>query len=311
MPGTSQTRAYAALALIVTLWASFPALIKLALADFPPFFFAAARCTCASFFLVASLARAGEDTTRGLTPASLPPLVILGVAGIFVSTQLSYAAIYYSTASNALILQAATPVMVTLGAWLYLGERLRPAQWLGAAASILGVLVVITHGRLAALRLDEIHPGDMINLVAIAGWSAYTVYGRRVLASHSPALATTGAYVTGTALMIPVMLLTLPHFPAPRLTSPLAWAVVAYQAIPGAIAHVWWYRAVRVVGPSRAAIFMNIQPVFGLLLAATLLGEHIGIGQVVGAGFVIGGVALTTRARTGSSRERNDGKRAR
>jgi drug/metabolite transporter (DMT)-like permease len=302
VPGGRQTRAYVALLLIVLLWASFPTLIKLALADFPPFLFATLRCVCASLFLVATLARAEEAATRGLSSASLAPLFVLGVAGIFISMQLSYAAIYYSTASNALILQAATPVMVTLGAWRYLGERLRPGQWLGATASVVGVLVVITHGRLTGLRIEDIHVGDLINLVGIAGWSVYTVYGRRVLASHSPELATTGAYVIGTALMIPVTVLTLPYFPPPRLLSPFAWGVVIYQAVLGAIAHVWWYRAVQVVGPSRSAIFMNVQPVVGLLLAATILHERVGVGQLVGTGLVLGGVALTTRERRVSRR---------
>jgi drug/metabolite transporter (DMT)-like permease len=96
--------------------------------------------------------------------------------------------------------------------------------------------------------------------------------------------------------------LTLPYFPAPRLLSPFAWAVVIYQAVLGAIAHVWWYRAVRVVGPSRSAIFMNVQPVVGLFPAATSLHERIGVGQIVGTMLVIGGVALTTRERRLSRR---------
>jgi drug/metabolite transporter (DMT)-like permease len=54
---------------------------------------------------------------------------------------------------------------------------------------------------------------------------------------------------------------------------------------------------VQVVGPSRSAIFMNLQPIVGLLLAATLLGEQIGLWQVAGGLLVLGGVALTTRER--------------
>ena len=51
------------------------------------------------------------------------------------------------------------------------------------------------------------------------------------------------------------------------------------------------------VGPSRTAIFLNVQPVLGLMFASTVLGERIGIAQVVGVACVIGGVALTTRAQ--------------
>ncbi len=52
-------------------------------------------------------------------------------------------------------------------------------------------------------------------------WSSYTVYGKRVLRTYSPALATTAAYVLGTAVLIPLAVVTAPLFPAPRLGS--AW----------------------------------------------------------------------------------------
>ncbi|MBI4638281.1 MAG: DMT family transporter [Candidatus Rokubacteria bacterium] len=295
MPRPSQTRAYAALILIVTLWGSYPAATKLALQDFPPFFLGAVRCTIASGFLLLLLARAGADAARALTPAALGSFLVLGISGIAVSTQLSYVAIYYTTAANTAILQAATPVMVALGARFYLGERLRRAQWAGVALSALGVLVVITNGRLAALTPQELRAGDFINLVALAGWAAYTVYGTRVLATHSPMLATTAAYVLGTLLLIPTAILTAPLFPAPRLGSGLAWGFVLYQALAGAVAHIWWYRSVDVIGPSRSAIFMNLQPVVGLALARGILAERIGLWQVVGTALVLGGVALTTR----------------
>ena len=255
------------------------------------------RCVIASLFLVGLLLRSGEATTRGLTPAATRAFLVLGIAGLYLSMQLTYLAIYYTSTANVVILSAATPVMVAVAARFYLGEQLRHVQWVGVGASALGVLVILTEGRLAALRIDELRAGDFINLVSISGWTAYTVYGKRVRGAFSPALATTGAYVMGTLLLIPTAALTAPLFPAPRLTSALAWTVVLYQALAGAVAHVWWYRAVEVVGPSRSAMFMNLQPLIGVALAAVLLAEPVTLWQLMGALFVLGGVALTTQRR--------------
>jgi len=80
----------------------------------------------------------------------------------------------------------------------------------------------------------------------------------------------------------------------PRLGSFTAWAVVVYQGVLGAVAHIWWYRAVQVVGPSQAAIFTNLQPIVGIVLAPLLVGERIGLWQILGTACVLAGVGLTT-----------------
>ncbi len=295
MPALSQTRAYVALFLIATLWGTFPATAKLALDYFPPIFLTALRCAIASSFLIALLVRSGAETVRELGAGSIRSFFILGFCGLFVSTQITYIGIYYTTAANAAILQTTGPVLVAIVARLYLGERLRAAQKAGAALSVFGVLVVVTRGRLASLRVEDLRVGDFLTIFALCGWAAYTVYGKRVLLTHSPALTTTAAYVCGTLLVLPFAAATAPAFPAPALGSGLAWAVVLYQALLGAVAHIWWYRAVQVVGPSRSAVFMNVTPIVGIVLAAVLLGEPIGPWQVAGAALVLAGVALTTR----------------
>jgi drug/metabolite transporter (DMT)-like permease len=301
VPGLSQTRAYAALLLIAVLWGTFPATGKLAVADFPPVFLTAVRGVIASAFLVLLLARSGVDAARGLGPHSIRAFVLLGVCGLVLSTQLSYIGYAYTTAANAAILQAATPVLVALGARLYLGERLRRRQQAGVALSALGVMLVVTDGRLLLLRVEELRAGDFITMVGLVAWSAYTLYGKRVVATHPPALTTTAAYVAGTAILVLEAALTAPLFAPPALDSLGAWAVVFYHALFGAIAHVWWYRAVERVGASRAAVFMNLTPVVGIAMAAALLAEPIGIWEVLGTGLVLGGVALTTATRPRTS----------
>jgi drug/metabolite transporter (DMT)-like permease len=112
-------------------------------------------------------------------------------------------------------------------------------------------------------------------------------------------LTTTAAYVCGTLVLVPLAIVTAPLTPPPRLGSALAWAVLLYHALPGAVAHLWWYAAVERVGPSRAAIFMNVTPVVGIGMAGVLVGEEIGRWQIGGAAMVLAGVALTTGGRTG------------
>jgi len=290
----SAARAYFALLLIVFLWGSYPATSKLAFRDVPPVLLATLRCGVASVFLVVLLARAGEGAIGEITPAAARAFAVLAVTGIVGSMQLTYLSLYFTTAGNVVILQVATPVMVALGARVYLGERLTQPQWLGVTLSAAGVLLVITRGRLSNLRPGELRTGDLINLASMVGWSAYTVYGKRVLATYSPALATTAAYVLGTVILIPLAVITAPLFPAPHLASLPAWLIILYQALLGAVAHVWWYRAVDVIGPSLASVFMNLQPVVGLALAATVLTEGVDRWQIAGGLFVLGGVGLTT-----------------
>ena len=297
MPRLSQTRAYVALFLIAALWGTFPATAKLALTDIPPTLMTAMRAAIAAAFLSLLLLRSGFDASRELTADAVRAFFVLGVSGLVVSTHISYWGIYTTTAANAAILQATAPVMVALGARLYLGERMRRPQRVGVLVSMLGVLLVVTEGRLAELAPSELRLGDFLTLLSLAGWTVYTVYGKRVLAGHSPALTTTAAYVCGTLVLIPLAVATAPLTPRPRLASLVAWSVLLFHAIAGAVAHLWWYAAVERVGPSRAAIFMNVTPVVGIGMAALLVGEEIGPWQVGGAAMVLAGVALTTRGR--------------
>jgi drug/metabolite transporter (DMT)-like permease len=295
VPALSQTRAYVALLLIATLWGTFPVTSKLVLADLPPTLLTALRAILGSSFLVALLLRAGSETVRPPAPETVRAFFVLGVAGVVLSMHIAYWGIYTTTAANAAILQAASPIMIALGARLYLGERLRRPQQIGVTLSMLGVLIVVTEGNLAELAPSEWRLGDFLTLLGLTAWTVYTVYGKRVIATVPPALATTGGYVAGTLVIVPLAIVTLPMMPRPRLASALAWVVLVYHGVFGAVAHLWWYAAVERVGPSRAAIFMNVTPLVGMALAAVLLGEPIGPWQIAGVLLVLAGVALTTR----------------
>jgi drug/metabolite transporter (DMT)-like permease len=285
---------YLLLVVVVVIWSSYPTLVKVALRDMPPFTLAALRCLLASGLMAALVWREGESSGGPLTRADVPGLLVLGIAGITLSTGTFYLAIALTTASNAIILTATTPVFVAVGGHLFFGERLRVRQWAGVACSAVGVLLTVTRGELHLLERPP-RAGDAIALVGQVGWATYTLYGKRVLTRLSPRVATLAAYAIGTALLIPVAAIAAPAFPPARMGSLPAWAVVAFQGTVGTLSHIWYYRGVQEVGPAVTAVFMNLQPLMGVALATLVLGEAVGMAQAVGGLAILAGVWLATR----------------
>lgn len=72
------------------------------------------------------------------------------------------------------------------------------------------------------------------------------------------------------------------------------WAAVAYSGLLAlVVAYTFWYRGVRVLGPTRASMYSNLQPLVAMLAAWALLGETPRAMQLLGALFIIGGLLLT------------------
>lgn len=290
----SRVGTFLLLVLVVVIWSSYPALVKIALRDMPPFTLGALRCLLASVILVVLVWRGTAAGEAPITRADLPGLLVLGIAGIAMSTGTFYLAIHLTSASNASILTATTPVFVALGGHLFFGDRLRRAQWLGVACSAMGVLLTVTRGDLRLLEAPP-SPGDGIALFGQIGWATYTLYGKRVMVRLSPQAATAAAYVIGTCLLVPVAAIVGPLFAPTRWTSLPAWGVVLFQGTLGTLSHVWYYRGVQSLGPAVTAVFMNIQPLAGVALATIVLGETVQAAQVVGVAAILFGVWLTTR----------------
>jgi drug/metabolite transporter (DMT)-like permease len=98
-----------------------------------------------------------------------------------------------------------------------------------------------------------------------------------------------GGMVPLLAVATPAMLRT--HWGA---LPPFAWASIAYSGLFAlVIAYLFWYRGVRVLGPTRAAMYSNLQPIFAVAVAWLVLGEAITPWQIGGAVSIITGLLLT------------------
>jgi drug/metabolite transporter (DMT)-like permease len=78
----------------------------------------------------------------------------------------------------------------------------------------------------------------------------------------------------------------------------LTWVGFGYAVIgPLFLTNILWFTAISKVGPSRASLFSNMQPAFGVLFALVLLGEHLTRWEVVGGVLILGAVLLERSRR--------------
>ena len=72
------------------------------------------------------------------------------------------------------------------------------------------------------------------------------------------------------------------------------WLALLYSSVISmGVAYIFWYRGLRILGPTRTAVYSNLQPIVALLVAWAFLGENPTIFQGVGAATIIAGVFLT------------------
>src|SRR3954452_11945201 len=106
--------------------------------------------------------------------AHLPLLLLLSVLGFAYNNAISFWAMQYTEALNALLIQSAGPLFVAVWSLLLFGVRLTGAQLTGIALSLAGVLIIILRGDLGALAGVSLNRGDLMfgsSLVAFALYS--------------------------------------------------------------------------------------------------------------------------------------------
>jgi drug/metabolite transporter (DMT)-like permease len=226
------------------------------------------------------------------------PLLLLGLLGVSVYNAFQYLALVTTTPINVTLIAASSPVwMLAVGALFY-GEHPRRRQIVGAAFSLLGVLVVVARGEASALARVQFVVGDLYVLVATIAWAFYSW----ILARPSEAMALAD-WNWAEFLLLQVLfgLLGAGAASAAEMAvgaAPIVWngwvvAALVYVAIgPSIIAFRCWGSGVAAGGPAMAAFFGNLTPVFAAMLSAALLGVpprwyHVLAFALIAAGIVV------------------------
>lgn len=135
--------------------------------------------------------------------ARLPLMLVLSATGFALNNVLSYWAMQYTEALNALLLQSSGPLFVALWSLALFGVRLTQAQSVGIAMSLVGVLIIVLRGDLAALASIHFNKGDVAFAAGLLSFGLYSALMPLRPVTHQLSLITftTGC---GALLLLPV-----------------------------------------------------------------------------------------------------------
>lgn len=226
--------------------------------------------------------------------ARLWPVILMSFAGFTGFNTLFYVASIHTTGLNIGILQGSMPVLVMMGAFLVYRTRVTSLQMLGVAVTLIGVTIVASRGELEVLRTLAFNNGDVIMLIAIVLYCAYTVsLAARPKVPPIPLFTVFAIIALITALPLAVWEFFQADYQPPTMQG---WAVTVFVAIfPSCLAQIFFLRANDLVGPNRAAVFTNLVPIFTAILAVLLLGEEFALYHALALALVIGGIMMTQR----------------
>ena len=286
-------RAYVLLALTTLMWGGNAVASRLAVGHISPMALTCLRWLGVCFLLAPLMHRAVAAEAAALRPR-WRYVVVMAALGFTLFNALMYAAAHHTSAVNLTILQGSVPVLVLLGALLWLGTPIRLVQIVGGAVTMIGVVAVAARGDIETVARLAFNIGDVWMIVACAGYAAYTVALRR-----RPAVP---GLVFFSAMAGVAFLLSLPLLAAEIATGDVVWpdaqglVILAYVTLfPSLLSQLFFMRGVELIGPGRAGLFVNLVPVFGAILAVGLLGEPFRYYHALGLALVLGGIWLAER----------------
>jgi drug/metabolite transporter (DMT)-like permease len=218
--------------------------------------------------------------------------VAIAAATIFCNQLCFVYSIDKTSAATVTLFLGMTPIFIGVVSTVIGLERMKRGFWIATAASIVGVAFVASGSGGFSGRAG----GDALAVGTTLTWALYSVAITPLMRRYSPLRVSSIVLALG---WIPIAAVGLRQTATQgadfgwRVWLGFAFAVVG----PLFLTNILWFTSISRVGPSRAALYSNMQPAFGVVFALLLLGEHLTRWEVAGGILIISAVLLERTRR--------------
>lgn len=220
----------------------------------------------------------------------------LGFLGITFHQWLQSNGLVTARATTTAWIVATIPVFIVLLGRFFLKEKLGWLRNAGIALAALGVLLVVSRGDprlLASGRFGT--KGDFLILISAVNWAVFSVLSRSALGRHPASRMM--FYVNASACVFNTLFFLAGPGPAELLRmTPFTWAVVVFLGLVcSGLAYIFWFDALKALPASQAGVFLYIEPLVAMGVAAVVLGEAVTVPSLAGGAIILLGVWLVNR----------------
>ena len=281
------------------IWASQFVLAKLVQVQMGPVFATLLPMALATACLVPLVGR--EQRRRGgaarIAAGDVGRFALIGVFGQVLAQLGVTWGVRLAPASNAALLSLTLPIATAVLAYLLLGERMTVVRWVSFALAIVGVLQCsgVDWGELR-FATGGIVIGNLLIMVGVLGSAFYNVYGKKLLYRYTPLEVLLYSYYAVLACLIPLTLYLEPgSLHSLTAFGPRVWlGILLLAALQYFLSMVLFLSVLARLDAAQAGLSNYLIPVFGVLIAAIVLGERLTVRMTIGGLLVLGSTLLVT-----------------
>jgi drug/metabolite transporter (DMT)-like permease len=260
--------------------------VKILLREWPPLFSRGLAGVAAALILAAVAAGRGEQLK--VPREAIPRLLFAAFTNVFAWMGFTNIAMKWISVSEGALLVYTMPIWATLFAWPLLGTRPTLRDVAALALGVTG-LAILFGGQGLSLGHDKLM-GVLLALSSAILFALGNILNRKPIPVPPIALV---AWQVGLGCLAMVVLGVAFEKPDYGALSGIGWAVMAYMTIiPMGICYMTWFETLRRLPPATASIGMLIVPPIGVVSAALILGEPLGLREILAMAITLGGVML-------------------
>ncbi len=197
----------------------------------------------------------------------------------------------YVSATVGSVLISTIPVVATIGAWIFLKERLKLINYAGIVLSFMGILIFVID-RSGTLSYNV--KGLALMMLAVFSASGYNLTLSRLVGKYEPVFIVNVQNTLGAILFLPVFLIfEAGHLAETTLTLKAFIPVIELAVFASCGAFILFAYSVRNLGISRANVFTNFIPIFTAFFSFLILGDRLTIQNIAGMMVVIAGLIMS------------------